>query len=107
MNSKPTYQELQQRVKELEEQVGRCNPYATLTDSEVFLKKILHTSVVGLYVYDLKRGINVFINHQYTELTGYTLDRINSMSWSEFAALFHPDDEARVMDHMCPSGKHA
>ena len=100
MTPNPTYQELQQRIKELEEQVGRCNPSAALSESEGFLRKVLHSSVAGLYVYDFKRGINVFINHQYTELTGYTLDRINSMSPSEFAALFHPDDAARVANHM-------
>ena len=100
MTSKPAYQELQQRIKELEEQAGRCSPPANLSENEAFLRKVLDTSVAGLYVYDLKRGINVFINRQYTELTGYPLDRINAMSRSEFAALFDPDDEDKVVNHM-------
>ena len=80
MTSKPTNQELQERIKDLEGPVGGCNPNGALIETEAFLSKVLDSSVAGLYVYDLKRGINVFINQQYTVLTGHTLDTINSMS---------------------------
>ena len=68
--------------------------------NEAFKDKILNRSVNGIYVYDLIRGTNIYINQQYTHLTGYTLDGINSMTNEEFFALFHPDDQAAIAEHM-------
>jgi PAS domain S-box-containing protein len=87
-------------IRQVENQVDRCDPNAVVDHKGAFLRKVLDSSLAGLYLYDLKIGSNIFINQQYTVLTGYTLDRINSMSGREFAALFHPDDGARVADHM-------
>jgi PAS domain S-box-containing protein len=72
----------------------------SLRQSRAFLGKVLETSLNGLYIYDVKRRTNLFINRQYTRLTGYTLDDINAMSGPEFFALFHPEDAARVAGHM-------
>jgi two-component system, chemotaxis family, CheB/CheR fusion protein len=55
-----------------------------------FIERILDLSVNGIYIYDLIKGANIYINQQYTELTGYTLDDINAMSEQEFFSLFHP-----------------
>ena len=71
-----------------------------LRDSEAFLSKVMDGSLNGLYVYDLKRRTNLFINRQYTRLTGYTLDDVNAMSGPGFFALFHPEDAVRVAEHM-------
>ncbi|MEJ2658437.1 MAG: PAS domain S-box protein [Desulfobacterales bacterium] len=71
-----------------------------LRESEAFLNKVLDSSVAGLYIYDLNRGANVFVNRQYMALTGYSLDGFNAMDGAEFAALFHPEDLERVTQHM-------
>ncbi|MGE5336483.1 MAG: PAS domain S-box protein [Gemmatimonadota bacterium] len=71
-----------------------------LRDREAFLGKVMDASLNGIYIYDLERGANLFVNRQYTRLTGYTLDDINAMSGSRFFALFHPEDAARVSEHM-------
>ncbi len=71
----------------------------TSTDN-TFLNKVLNLSVAGIYVYDLVQGHNVYINEQYTNLTGYTLNDINSMSQEEFFNLFHPDDQPAIHQHM-------
>ena len=68
--------------------------------SESFAFKVLNASLNGIYVYDVKRGQNVFINKQYTALTGYTLEDLQSMDKMQFFALFHPDDRPRVAQHM-------
>lgn len=62
-------------------------------------RKALHASLTGLYVYDFKDGINIFINDEYTRLTGYTLEQLNSMPGNEFLALFHPENRERVIHH--------
>ena len=66
---------------------------------DLFKDKILNHSFNGVYVYDLDKGLNVYINDQYTKLTGYSLEDINSLSKEEFFELFHPDDQALIGSH--------
>jgi PAS domain S-box-containing protein len=68
--------------------------------SESFTTKILNASLNGLYVYDVKLGKNIFINAEYTRLTGYTLYELQATDDEQFYALFHPEDRGRVSDHM-------
>lgn len=63
-------------------------------------EKILDATFNGVYIYDLDQGVNTFINKQYTNLTGYTLNEINSVSREAFIDFFHPDDQAAVAEHM-------
>lgn len=65
-----------------------------------FALKVLHTSLNGLYVHDLKTGTNTFINAQYTRLTGYPLEQLNAMQGRDFPSLFHPQDRDRLAAHM-------
>ena len=65
-----------------------------------FLRKILDASLNGIYVHDLEKGRNTFINARYTSLTGYTLDRLNAMDTSAFLDLFHPEDLPAVLAHL-------
>lgn len=69
------------------------------------IAKILHSSLNGIYVYDLKAGMNVFINAEYTRLTGYTLERLNALRGHEFLALFHPQDREHVIAHWAAFGE--
>jgi PAS domain S-box-containing protein len=55
---------------------------------------------VGVYLYDLQRGVNSFSSEQYTRLTGYTIRDFASMDRQTFMGLFHPDDVARVAEHL-------
>ncbi len=71
-----------------------------LKKNEAFKEKILDLSVNGMYIYDLVKGLNIYINQQYTNLTGYTLEDINGMTQEEFVGLFHPNERAVVLDHM-------
>jgi len=71
-----------------------------LRQREEFANKILSSSLNGLYIYDVKRGKNVFINSQYTELTGYTAEDLEAMEQEQFFALFHPDDANQMAEHM-------
>lgn len=71
-----------------------------LLASKNFADKVLDASLNGLYIYDLERRVNTFVNRSYTTFTGYTLDEINALGEESFAELFHPDDRARVEAHM-------
>jgi len=69
-------------------------------ESERFAHKVLDASLNGLYIHDVQLGQNVFINNQYTKLTGYTLKDLQAMDRAQFFTLFHPDDLQRVADHI-------
>jgi PAS domain S-box-containing protein len=71
-----------------------------LRQREEFANKILSSSLNGLYIYDVKQGKNVFINTQYTALTGYTTEDMEAMEQARFFKLFHPSDGQRVTNHI-------
>ena len=64
-----------------------------------FTRKALHASLNGLYVHDLARGVNLFINEQYARLTGYDLAALQAMGGAGLLARFHPDDQPHVLAH--------
>ena len=68
--------------------------------TEDFKDKVLDRSVNGIYVYDLIKGTNIYINQQYTNLTGYTLDSLYALTDEEFFSLFHPNDQDAISEHM-------
>lgn len=71
-----------------------------LRESEAFLGKVLHSSLNGVYIHDLQRGIHTFINRQFTRLTGYTLLDLRAMTRQEFLALTHPEDRMKLDEHL-------
>lgn len=68
--------------------------------NNTFRDKVLDLSVNGIYVYDLTKGINVYVNQQYTSLTGYSLNELNEMTQEQFFGLFHPDEQEMIAKHM-------
>ena len=100
-----TIRNLQKRLEEqnaqLQQEIAeRKQVEKALKESQQFLRRVLHSSVNGIYIYNLKNGQNDYINQQYTRLTGFTLDDINGMNKQQFAELFHPEDRSRVFEHM-------
>ncbi|MCP3929466.1 MAG: PAS domain S-box protein, partial [Bacteroidetes bacterium] len=80
-----------------------CTFIRDITDrkkAEENKNRILEASIGGIYIYDLKLGRNIYMNRQYTTLTGYTFADISSMKSDEFASLFHPEDQEKVFEHM-------
>lgn len=62
-------------------------------------EKLLNSVATGLYIYDAQSQTNEFINKEYTNLTGWSLDELNGMG-EKFIELFHPDDQAKILLHM-------
>ena len=71
-----------------------------LIRSETFAQKVLDASLNGIYIYDVKLGKNVFINPQYTTLTGYDFNDLKAMDKVQFFDLIHPDERQRMDEHM-------
>jgi len=99
MTDKPTYNELEKRVRELElAESEHKNMMEALRESEQFRGRIIQSLMSGLYIYNLEKFQNDFISDQYTVLTGWTLDEINAMG-QRFFELFHPEERAHVKEH--------
>lgn len=65
-----------------------------------FLDAVLEKSLCGVYIFDLNRKINTYVNSQYTEITGYTMAMLNEcQSEKSLLPLFHPDDAEAMQRH--------
>ena len=92
-DEKKTKQQLIDELKGLRQQVdeGRSSeavaaPEDKLVGEVPFFKAIAESSVTGIYIYDAEKGNNIYLNPQYTTLTGYSLDDLNAMTPEEFFA---------------------
>ncbi len=66
-----------------------------------FLNEVLDRSLTGLYLFDIQKGCNLFINQQYTELTGYTLEDVKALEDAgTFMDCFHPEDKEKIIRHI-------
>ena len=74
---------------------------AALRENTRFTGKILSSSLNGLYIFDWNLQNITFANHQYTVLTGYTLDEIQRMvTENTFSHLFFPEDAGKIRSHI-------
>ena len=88
MPKKPTYKELEQRVKKLEkEAIGCKHVEEALRKSEEKYKILTMSSLTGIFIH--QDGRFVFVNDRFAKLHGYTTEELLGM---EYKALIHPDD---------------
>ena len=66
------------------------------------LNSVLEKSLCAVHLYDLITHKNVFINNQFTLITGYTLNDLNKLQEKDnlFASLYHPEDLDRFIRHI-------
>lgn len=88
MPKKPTYKELEQRVKKLEKEAIGCKQVEeALRKSEEKYKILTTSSLTGIFIH--QDGRFVFVNDRFAKLHGYTTEELLGM---EYKALIHPDD---------------
>ena len=63
------------------------------------IRRMLDASLNGIYVHDLKAGVHIYINAQYTRLTGYGMEQLRAMDNEAFFSLFPAEDRVRLHDH--------
>ena len=71
-----------------------------LREEKEFTKNILESSLNGLYIYNFDKHANIYINPQYTALTGYTLKNLSTLNSQDFSALFYLDDLPIIQQHL-------
>ena len=85
---KPTYEDLEQRVKDLKQEV--------LAHRQVdeFYRPQIEKSLQGLII--IQDFIIVFANKAFAELSGYTVEELSSLSPKKVRAMVHPENQALV-----------
>ncbi len=63
-----------------------------VVDNDLLLKKLLETSVMLVYTYDVDAHIPYFTNTHIHDVLGYTKEEIEAMGSNTLAQLLHPDD---------------
>ncbi len=95
MSNKPTYEELEQRVKELEQHVIKCKQAEEmLQESEQHYRIITEASLHGMYKVDAK-GDLTFANQATAVLTGYSLAELNGLPLD---TIFPPGEAGAMKD---------
>lgn len=73
----------------------------SIQEKNNYLEKVINRSINGLYIYSFEQQMNTYINDEYTNITGYSLDDLKKIQQTEnFLDLFHPDDVDEVLAHM-------
>lgn len=72
-----------------------------LKEKTQYLEQVLNNSICGIYIYSFSQGNNIYINEEYTHITGYTLEDLNQINrQGGFNQLFHADDQAKIEQHI-------
>lgn len=88
MARKPTYEKLEQRVRELERESLERKP------AEEAYRALVEQSLQGLVVVQDFRI--VFVNTAFVEISGRSVEELLSLSPEEVVAMIHPEDQALV-----------
>ena len=87
MPKKPTYKELEQRVKKLEKEAIGCKQVQeALRRSEEKYKTLTTNSLTGIFIH--QDGRFVFVNDRFATMHGYTTEELLG---KEYKLLIHPD----------------
>jgi PAS domain S-box-containing protein len=72
-----------------------------LADKSKFLNEVLQRSLTGLYIFDSQQQKNIYINPEFTKLTGYTLQDFEKITDPDgFLSLYHPEDRNLLKAHL-------
>lgn len=94
MSHKPTYEELEKKVKKLEKKIQVLEQVEKgLRESEQRYRVMVENANESIAV--MQDGVIKYANPKVVERSGYTLDRIASMSFLDF---IHPDDRPLAID---------
>jgi PAS domain S-box-containing protein len=97
MESKPTYKELEQRVKELEDEAfEHKRAEEALRESEEKFKLISEQSLMAVVIVQDDRI--KYANQAYSAMTGRTWEEIRNWTVGDTAQLIYPDDRHFVME---------
>lgn len=72
---------------------------AQLIEKESINRRVIDASIAGVYIYDVIQRRNLFINAQFSVITGYTHAHLDSLE-DGIKTLIHPHDRQRMSHHI-------
>lgn len=69
-------------------------------EGDELISSIYNVLETGLYIFDIEKQRNIYINKIYESTTGYNLDDLDLLGSSDFLNLFHPDDLEKLERHI-------
>jgi PAS domain S-box-containing protein len=94
MADKPTYEELEQRVRELEEETNRSkHAEKELMDSEERFRCLTESSPLGVFQ-TAEDGNVLYLNNKWLTITGMSLQDALGFGWAQ---ALHPEDRPRIL----------
>ena len=86
-------------ILSLRDVTERQRAETALQDSQRFIQQIADTSPHIIYIYDLYRQKNIYVNQSVSLILGYSLETIQQMENPLFAQLVHFEDIRRIQIH--------
>ncbi len=71
-----------------------------LREQEHFARRLIDSTLSGMYIYDTRQGQITYSNPQYERITGWSQAELNALAPEPFLDLFHPEDRPRVIEHI-------
>uniref|UniRef100_B8HTH3 histidine kinase n=1 Tax=Cyanothece sp. (strain PCC 7425 / ATCC 29141) TaxID=395961 RepID=B8HTH3_CYAP4 len=87
-------QELQQEINTLEQ------AQQTILEKQQYYEQITEFNSAIFYIYDLNQQQNVYVNHELTNILGYSTAEIQAMGAHFLPSLVHPEDLPRLLAGM-------
>ncbi|NTV45366.1 MAG: PAS domain S-box protein, partial [Chlorobiales bacterium] len=106
MPDKPTYDELEKRVLELEKAVQEIERSKALLDDEIYWqRRLVRESRDGIVVID--KNIKVYVaNNRFAEMLGYSLEEVNQLYVWDWDAQYTKDQLLELAQIVDDSGHH-
>jgi two-component system, cell cycle sensor histidine kinase and response regulator CckA len=87
-------------LQEVEQKKERRRAEEALQSSQRFAQQIADASPNLLYLYDVVKQSNAYINHTISKITRYSMEEIHGQKAAFLSTLLHPDDVARVCEQV-------
>lgn len=101
MPQKPSYEALEQRVRDLESSLKKIHETQNaVIESESRLQNVLENSRDILYRFNLQSGVYDYMSPSIEYFTGINVEDYKKGGVELAASLIHPDDQAKLQKHL-------
>lgn len=102
VDQKTTINKLESEISKLRSHPLYPRGGANVSESyqDEFFIKLAKSFGAGIFIYNLVSQRYTYINSEYTKITNYRIEEINSFNSLDFVDLFHPDDINKLTRHM-------
>ena len=106
MNMKPTYEELEQRIKELEKEYVQCKHVeAEPRESNEHYKILFDNSTAAMFRTSIKDGKVLSVNDAGVQMLGFSSRQELISEYNAYGAYVNPDDRKKLLNELNSKGQ--